>query len=86
MCVPGAQLKPDQPDSQPSCNTSWGTLIYLVAASFVQRRRFAAQVCQTMGLKFVGTDAFDDFYQLQQLKRDGKVHTAAELTLSPIHP
>lgn len=35
------------------------------------RRRM--QVAEAKGLKFVGTDAFEDFYKLQQLKQGGKM-------------
>ena len=31
------------------------------------------QVAEAKGLKFVGSDAFEDFYQLQQLKNGGKL-------------
>jgi len=31
------------------------------------------KVAEAKGLKFVGTDAFDDFYKLQQLKKGGKL-------------
>ena len=31
------------------------------------------KVAEEKGLKFVGTDAFDDFYELQQLKKGGKL-------------
>jgi hypothetical protein len=36
-------------------------------------RALRAQVAEAKGLKFVGTDAFDDFYKLQQLKKGGKL-------------
>ena len=41
------------------------------------------QVAEKLGLKFVGTDGFDDFYQLQQLKKGGRLRrkTAGALLL-----
>ena len=59
------------------------------------------QVSEAKDLKFVGTDAFEDFYQLQQLKKGGKLQrkTGGSLLLkekimreaevrpaAPVHP
>lgn len=44
-----------------------------VHVTCVQQLFVVCQVAAAKDLKFVGTDAFEDFYELQQLKTGGKV-------------